>query len=1014
MGSARAYQNGAGTYRPKKAPVLEIQYATNQRALRQGALIANKYAVFGGYAPTAPLISLLPSCNITDELNPRLPGHVVSSLNVMKLSQRILPAVLFALAFFAGLLASQFQLAGTPAVEAQQPRESLTPTPTPTRPPRETETPTQVPTRTPTPPPTRTPTPTNTPTQTPTPTATITPTATNTPQAVQLATPSPTNTPGVAVAPTEIPGNFAVPSATPTPFSLLGPTAVPTLPQFSSGAQTDIVATAMEVTQGIQSLDNEMPLVSQRLTAARVYVKTQNPAEVIGGVTGGLGGWRNGQYLGTVYPENNPIPAFPDGGDRANTDHSLYFYLPGSWTATGDLTLKTMVYQNVPSTAFNLEPNAANNFFETTVTFQPTETVKVRLIPVHLHSTPNAASSDITFTYQDNVTTALKVLLHMYRIFPISNLLWDASLDHEMVSLFSEGTVTVSSTVYPGGHWNGTEWDLSEGEQRTEVNSAISAYKLLASDDYEGWFWYGMVDQSGDMGTFSGWANQGVAHGKMNPNTQNAPWNVRGGVAIAHELGHLIMPGPDHNDCDGDEEDGGGLDPGWPYPSPDCSLAAVDPAGYFGFDVYWMFWSNQLDEPSAISNDPAAGSPNQGFPFMGYKKPQWADPYNYCKLLDGLGIACNPQNLNIYRPASDPVRQASGTGQVHGGHGHSHAAEAFLLQSPASALPAAAARIETPVFISISVAADRSHARFLDYLPLSSPAPEALAEAEQRLAAMDTAGGDLRLSYEDAFGAVLATQQLVNFDAPQHDDSGDSQAPSETELYAEVFDVPPTTRVVRLLSDSEVLAEKRASDSAPVIELLAPSGGGPLTSPLEVIWRSSDADGDEVSVTILFSRDDGATWRVVGANLRDPGVRLLHLDALPGTRDGRIRLIASDGFNSTEITTSEAYEVANKGPQVAIMSPADGAEFDATQTVVLLGMATDLEEGAVADAALVWRSDLDGDLGSGPSLLTRMLSTGTHRLTLSAADGEGAVSEFSISVTIRAAPTRLPDDDHIR
>jgi len=59
------------------------------------------------------------------------------------------------------------------------------------------------------------------------------------------------------------------------------------------------------------------------------------------------------------------------------------------------------------------------------------------------------------------------------------------------------------------------------------------------------------------------------------------PWHLRYGTTIVHELGHVIMPGADHVDCKGTEESGGGLDPNYPYPAPNCSMAAVDPEGFY-------------------------------------------------------------------------------------------------------------------------------------------------------------------------------------------------------------------------------------------------------------------------------------------------------------------------------------------------------------------------------------------------------------------------------------------------
>ena len=198
--------------------------------------------------------------------------------------------------------------------------------------------------------------------------------------------------------------------------------------------------------------------------------------------------------------------------------------------------LKAMVYQNAPYTPEDFEPNAENNFIEREVSFQPSEAIKLRLVPVHLHSSPNQQAAEVTYTYQDQQSDALKVLLNIYRISPISNLVWDVGLEFELELFILQ--IIIPAMVSPSSHGNGVEWDLSKSDDRDEVNACIALLKALFSADYEGWNWYGMVEPTVSMGNFSGWANSGVAHGQMNPATSGPPWYVRGGNTLAHEVGH--------------------------------------------------------------------------------------------------------------------------------------------------------------------------------------------------------------------------------------------------------------------------------------------------------------------------------------------------------------------------------------------------------------------------------------------------------------------------------------------
>jgi hypothetical protein len=149
---------------------------------------------------------------------------------------------------------------------------------------------------------TRTPTPTATrPTRTPR--ATATPTVTNT-----VPPPSPTLPGFTILTPTPIIDVFD-----PPPGNFTGPIPTPTLPQFAApGAVPDLIAYDIEITQGMQDLYQHMPLVADRLTFVRIYVKTDGADYP--NVKGLLQGTRDGQVLGVIPADNQPILARGDGG----------------------------------------------------------------------------------------------------------------------------------------------------------------------------------------------------------------------------------------------------------------------------------------------------------------------------------------------------------------------------------------------------------------------------------------------------------------------------------------------------------------------------------------------------------------------------------------------------------------------------------------------------------------------------------------------------------------------------
>jgi len=92
----------------------------------------------------------------------------------------------------------------------------------------------------------------------------------------------------------------------------------------------------------------------------------------------------------------------------------------------------------------------------------------------------------------------------------------------------------------------------------------------------------------------------------------------------------------------------------------------------------------------------------------------------------------------------------------------------------------------------------------------------------------------------------------------------------------------------------------------------------------------------------------------------------------------------------------------NEPPTVSITSPPDGSTFDSGATIDFAGTASDTEDGDLT-ASIVWRSNIDGDIGTGGSFF-RTLSDGTHTVTASVTDSGGKTGSESITITVGAPP----------
>jgi Tol biopolymer transport system component len=110
----------------------------------------------------------------------------------------------------------------------------------------------------------------------------------------------------------------------------------------------------------------------------------------------------------------------------------------------------------------------------------------------------------------------------------------------------------------------------------------------------------------------------------------------------------------------------------------------------------------------------------------------------------------------------------------------------------------------------------------------------------------------------------------------------------------------------------------------------------------------------------------------------------------------------------TEGPTVEYFDLkldlveSNQPPIATITSPPDGATFTQGEPITFQGQATDPEDGPLTGASLVWTSSIDGQIGTGESFTRSDLSVGTHTITLTATDSQGAIGTDSIIVTIES------------
>jgi len=110
-----------------------------------------------------------------------------------------------------------------------------------------------------------------------------------------------------------------------------------------------------------------------------------------------------------------------------------------------------------------------------------------------------------------------------------------------------------------------------------------------------------------------------------------------------------------------------------------------------------------------------------------------------------------------------------------------------------------------------------------------------------------------------------------------------------------------------------------------------------------------------------------------------------------------IELVVNDGtFNSSGDTCT--VTVQKNAPVVEIISPSDHSVFSGVSTIIFEGTGTDIEDGTLSGASLVWASDIDGTKGYGEIISTELSAIAMHTITLTAIDSSGATNSDFIKV----------------
>ncbi len=752
----------------------------------------------------------------------------------------------------------------------------------------------------------------------------------------------------------------------------------------------DLVVSDIEVSQGTQNLDNDMPLVANRWTIVRVYVNDAN-GEGAGTVAARLTGFRTCPAPGC--PSNaigkQPLPALTpwnqnkgnlvnipaDGGSRVNLEDSFWFVLPPSWRQyPGEIE----IIAEVDPDNLTDESQVNNNTRSTSVRFHSADMLRLRAVTLHLHESWDKDKPEVL--YDCNEPDFWRIFLNMFRFQPAAQMLVTC-LD-EPLEPFPHEIATIDIQPF--------EWDMGDKQICGDAHTRLKW--LMAQENLNGlWHYVGLIAPTLG-GLCNGWV--GAANGdavwlKMFSSTSTDPWVISGGQTLAHEIGHSRLPNPDHIFCKGNEgPPNGQADTEYPFIFPDCRFSGNNGRGFYGLDVYYSLWPQDVSAPTVLPNgDPdAMVSPPELFPLMGYLRPRWTDPYTYCEFLNGYvttqGFFCDREQIEV---------NTGGTLTL----------PVVVSNVQAAAISASGELLLVSGRVNTTTGAGRIMQLALQ--PAASVFQHVIDDANEKLADQAATGilGRFSLEVLDDTGNVLYSVPItVDETIEEGIESADKWF-----AFVELLEFPAGASMV-MLRDTENAADldsRTRSASVPAVRFTSLTPGDVLDAGDTIGWSGSDGDGDELHYTLRYS-PDGSSWHVIALDEPGSGWQLTTTDDLPGSTAGSLEVVVSDGFNTAADIFSGVI-VPGKAPRIIIQSPEPNRTVSGDSPVIFAAFAQDAEDGLIDPQAIEWTSDISGSLGNGGDLFVdpASLAAGQHRITASVTDSSGMSAAASVDISFAAS-----------
>lgn len=376
------------------------------------------------------------------------------------------------------------------------------------------------------------------------------------------------------------------------------------LPFDASAVTRDLAADVWEVTQAIQNLANDVPLVANKKTFVRVFGQ-QLEGPPVNSANAYLYGERNGTPLpgSPLKPVNGTMPlGVLSGFQRGSLDRSWLFELPDNWTNPGALSLSAVV----DAQGVYPDSNGGNNTLSDTFTFTRKDLLCLEMVWV-VTDPQTATTNDPGFW---DIIDWLKA------VYPISEV--DIKPGGRIEELEFCGIIPCNGP-----------YEIPSDASKALYN--LWVYNLLTNDPdkcNDQVYYYGMVHPSETpyYGVAFRPGDEALGVMSVDPYVLGVSWPSwyipAGGLIMSHEVGHNL--GRKHVDCGGP----GSTDGDYPYD--ECDLGPDEDTAYYGFNTR----TTTVIAPTSAADLMSYSHNND--------KPQWISDYTYRALFDKLPNAARP------------------------------------------------------------------------------------------------------------------------------------------------------------------------------------------------------------------------------------------------------------------------------------------------------------------------------------------------------------------------------------